>query len=97
VRAGARGAPGDGLWSDEPLQPMLAMSADCLPIAVARVDGLLVVGLLRDALQQLVGGGKARRPRAHDDHVLALAFGDQSCHSINGTNRIRGRLLRIRG
>ena len=35
-RAGARGEPGDGLWSDEPGQPMLAMSADCLPIAIAR-------------------------------------------------------------
>jgi hypothetical protein len=38
-RAGARGEPGDGLWSDEPGQPMLAFSADCLPIAIARTDG----------------------------------------------------------
>ncbi len=36
---GARGAPGDGLWTDEPLVPMLAMSADCLPIAVAATSG----------------------------------------------------------
>jgi YfiH family protein len=36
ARAGARGEPGDGLWSDEPGVSMLAMSADCLPIAVAR-------------------------------------------------------------
>jgi YfiH family protein len=28
----------DGLWTDEPGLPILAMSADCLPIAVARVD-----------------------------------------------------------
>nr|MBA3718631.1 laccase domain-containing protein [Actinomycetota bacterium] len=26
----SRGVPGDGLWSDEPGQPMLALSADCL-------------------------------------------------------------------
>jgi YfiH family protein len=38
-RAGARGEPGDGLWSDDPGEPMLAFSADCLPIAVARTDG----------------------------------------------------------
>jgi YfiH family protein len=38
-RAGARGEPGDVLWSDEPGQPMLAFSADCLPIAIARTDG----------------------------------------------------------
>ncbi len=36
---GARGAPGDGLWTDEPELPMLAMSADCLPIAVAATGG----------------------------------------------------------
>ncbi|MGZ4334380.1 MAG: polyphenol oxidase family protein [Gaiellaceae bacterium] len=35
-RAGRRGEHGDGLWSDEPGLPMLAFSADCLPIAVAR-------------------------------------------------------------
>jgi copper oxidase (laccase) domain-containing protein len=38
-RAGRRGEPGDGLWSDEPGLPMLAFSADCLPIAIARRDG----------------------------------------------------------
>lgn len=36
--AGRRGERGDGLWSDEPGLPMLAFSADCLPIAIARTD-----------------------------------------------------------
>jgi polyphenol oxidase len=36
---GARGRPGDGLWTDEPDVPVLAMSADCLPIALVRADG----------------------------------------------------------
>ena len=36
---GARGEPGDGLWTDEPDLPILAMSADCLPIALARSNG----------------------------------------------------------
>ncbi len=36
--AGQRGEHADGLWTDEPSLPILAMSADCLPIAVARVD-----------------------------------------------------------
>ncbi len=39
ARAGGRGDPGDGLWTDEPGLPMLAFAADCLPIAIARVDG----------------------------------------------------------
>ena len=36
---GARGQPGDGLWTEELDLPVLAMSADCLPIALARVNG----------------------------------------------------------
>jgi YfiH family protein len=33
--AGASGRSGDGLWTDEPWLPMLALTADCLPIAIA--------------------------------------------------------------
>jgi YfiH family protein len=33
---GARGEPGDGLWTDEAGVPMLALVADCVPIAIAR-------------------------------------------------------------
>jgi YfiH family protein len=37
--AGARGEHADGLWTDEPGLPILAMSADCLPIVLARANG----------------------------------------------------------
>ena len=37
--AGARGEPGDGLWTDEPDVPVLAMTADCLPVALVRSNG----------------------------------------------------------
>ena len=33
-----RGEHADGLWTDEPGLPILAMSADCLPIVLARTD-----------------------------------------------------------
>ena len=36
---GIRDEPGDGLWSDEPGRPMLALAADCVPIAVAAAEG----------------------------------------------------------
>jgi YfiH family protein len=39
AEAGKRGTPGDGLWTSEPEIPLLAMSADCLPIAVATTAG----------------------------------------------------------
>lgn len=39
AEAGKHGRPGDGLWTDEPDLPILAMTADCLPLALARVQG----------------------------------------------------------
>jgi YfiH family protein len=36
---GARGEPGDGLWTEEADLPLLALTADCLPIALARTAG----------------------------------------------------------
>jgi hypothetical protein len=36
---GSRGVPGDGLWSDSPDEPMIALAADCLTIAIARANG----------------------------------------------------------
>jgi YfiH family protein len=44
--AGARGRPGDGLWSDEPGVPMLKFTADCLPVALARTNGERALALL---------------------------------------------------
>ena len=39
AEAGARGKPGDGLWTDERAVPMLKVTADCLPVALARTNG----------------------------------------------------------
>jgi len=39
AEAGRRGATGDGLWTDEPELPILALGADCALIALARVNG----------------------------------------------------------
>jgi polyphenol oxidase len=37
AHAGERGQHADGLWTDAPGVPLLAMAADCLPIALARL------------------------------------------------------------
>jgi polyphenol oxidase len=55
-RAGVRGKPGDGLWSDEPGQPMLAFSADCLPIAIARTDAERRLALVHAGWRGLSSG-----------------------------------------
>jgi YfiH family protein len=39
AHAGRRGEPGDGLWTEEQAVPMLKVTADCVPIAVARTNG----------------------------------------------------------
>jgi YfiH family protein len=39
ARAGERNEQADGLWTEEPGVPLLAMTADCLPIALARTNG----------------------------------------------------------
>jgi YfiH family protein len=39
AEAGRRGVTGDGLWTDEPELPILALGADCALIALARTNG----------------------------------------------------------
>jgi YfiH family protein len=56
ARAGARGESGDGLWTDEPELPLLAMSADCLPIAVVRRDPPHALALLHAGWRGLAEG-----------------------------------------
>lgn len=56
ARPGKRGEPGDGLWTDEPGVPMLAMSADCLPIAIARTDARRALAVLHAGWRGLAEG-----------------------------------------
>jgi YfiH family protein len=57
ARPGARGEKGDGLWTDEPGLPVLAMSADCLPLALARADGTTpAVAVLHAGWKGLLAG-----------------------------------------
>jgi purine-nucleoside/S-methyl-5'-thioadenosine phosphorylase / adenosine deaminase len=39
AESGVRGTPGDAVWTDEPGVPLLTIGADCLLIALARIDG----------------------------------------------------------
>lgn len=53
---GGRGEEGDGLWTDEPRLPILAFSADCVPIAIARTDGTRVLAVLHAGWRGLAAG-----------------------------------------
>jgi len=53
---GRRGEEGDGLWTDESGLPMLKLTADCLPIALARVNGSSGLALLHAGRRGLLEG-----------------------------------------
>ena len=60
AQAGRRGEPGDGLWTDEPDVPVLAMTADCLPIALVRDGGTPAVAVVHAGWRGLLQGIVAR-------------------------------------
>jgi YfiH family protein len=82
---GMRGAPGDGLWTDEPDLPLLAMSADCLPIAVAATDGTPRLAVLhagwRGLAEGVVGAGVAALGAGPKAAVIGPAIGP-CCYEV---------------
>jgi YfiH family protein len=56
AEAGRRADDGDGLWTDEPEVPMLAVTADCLPIALARTNGPPALAILHVGRLGLLAG-----------------------------------------
>ena len=73
--AGNRGEPGDGLWTDEPGVPMLKLTADCLPVALARANGKPGLALLHVGRLGLLEGVVAAGVEALGDGPLAAAIG----------------------
>ena len=67
----------DGLWSDEPGQAMLLLTADCLPVAIARDAGTRSVGLavLHVGWRGLLGGIVASGAESLGGGELAAAIG----------------------
>jgi purine-nucleoside/S-methyl-5'-thioadenosine phosphorylase / adenosine deaminase len=76
ARAGKRGEPGDGLWTDEPGLPVLALGADCLPIALARVDGTKpALAVLHAGWRGLLEGIAGKGMQAIGGSMVAAAVG----------------------
>jgi len=72
---GVRGAPGDGLWTDERDLPLLAMSADCLPIVVAATDGTQRLAVLHAGWRGLAEGVVEAGVAALGDGAKAAVVG----------------------
>jgi YfiH family protein len=74
--AGRRGEHADGLWTDEPGLPILAMSADCLPVALTRMDAdEPAVAVLHAGWRGVLAGIVAAGSRALGEGTLAAAIG----------------------
>jgi polyphenol oxidase len=74
--AAARGEHADGLWTEEPGLPILAMSADCLPIVLARTDGRApAVAVVHAGWRGLLEGIAASAVEALGQGGLAAAIG----------------------
>jgi polyphenol oxidase len=71
---GTRGEPGDGLWTDEPLVPLLAMSADCLPIAIVRTTGPRAIAVLHAGWRGLSEGVVSAGVKALSDDSSQSSF-----------------------
>jgi polyphenol oxidase len=66
----------DGLWSDAPGRAMLLLTADCMPIAIARSDGLRpAVEILHAGWRGLLAGIVAAGVRAIGARKLAAVIG----------------------
>jgi YfiH family protein len=73
---GARDEHADGLWTDEPGLPILALSADCLPVAIARIDASPpAVAVLHVGWRGLLAGIVEAGARALQDDGLVAAIG----------------------
>jgi polyphenol oxidase len=65
----------DGLWSDRPGQAMALLTADCLPIALARTNGMPGLAVLHVGWKGLLAGIVEAGARSLGDDPLAAAIG----------------------
>jgi len=73
AEASRRGATGDGLWTDEPELPILALGADCALIALARTNGERpAVGVLHAGRIGLLAGIAEAGAAVLDGRVAAV-------------------------
>jgi len=87
AEAGARGREGDGLWTDERGVPTLKVTADCLPVALARREGQPALALLHAGRLGLLEGILEAGVAALGDGGLAAAVGPgigPCCYEVGG-------------
>jgi YfiH family protein len=87
AEAGERGREGDGLWTDMPGLPMLKLTADCLPVALARQNGNPGLALLHAGRLGLLAGILEAGVAALGGGRIAAAIGPgigPCCYEVGG-------------
>lgn len=107
AQAGERGREGDGLWTDEAGLPMLKLTADCLPVALVRLNGTpglallhagrlgLLEGILEAGVAAL-GGGRFAAAVGPGIGPCCYEVGDDIAETYRarfGASSVRGRNL----
>jgi purine-nucleoside/S-methyl-5'-thioadenosine phosphorylase / adenosine deaminase len=75
VRAGSRGEEADAIWTDEAREPVMVVTADCVPVALARIGGRPGVALAHVGWRGLLAGVVAAAVDALGGRVVAAAIG----------------------
>jgi YfiH family protein len=65
----------DGLWTDEPGRGLMLLTADCLPVALARTNGTPALAVLHVGWRGLLAGIVGAGARALGDRPFAAAIG----------------------
>ena len=71
AEAGVRGTFGDGLWTDEPGVPLLALTADCVPVALVRTNGTPAAAVVHAGRIGILAGALAAGVHALGGPVAA--------------------------
>jgi polyphenol oxidase len=66
AEAGVRGTLGDGLWTDEPGLPLLALTADCVPIALVRTNGAPAAAVVHAGRIGILAGALGAGPCCYE-------------------------------
>ena len=75
VRAGSRGDAADAIWTDSPGEPVMVVTADCVPVALVRVGEPPAVALAHVGWRGLLAGVVASAVDALGGRLVAAAIG----------------------
>jgi purine-nucleoside/S-methyl-5'-thioadenosine phosphorylase / adenosine deaminase len=75
VRAGSRGEEADAIWTDEAHEPVMVVTADCVPVALVRIGGRPGVALAHVGWRGLLAGVVGAAVDALDGRLVAAAIG----------------------